>query len=509
MIIGAAGSGKTTVVNTLVTLIRNMFGYRNAIQVFAATGATAAAGKCKTIHKGLQISMNKRNNKKPGLSGMQRVKLMKDLEHTLVVVLDEFSMISAEMLKQARTNCQATAHKGNNSNVPWGGIPIIILSGHAIQFPSILPGICNFGLHRHHTVDTMEGMEEFMQFQDNVTMLNAGKRQRSGQTEFSALLQHARNDTLNEDHATALKITESAVYLYVSREKVKEKNSQRLYDMSCSINPVARMHCSSFKREDHQRKAIALHFSSIRDDSIETSICKNATMRIEGQNFMPQWGLDDHADGRVVDIVYSKDKNSKKGDLPDYVVVHINDYCGPVWDKSNPKYVPIPVTEIGCDFGCCERQYIPLKLAFGRTVGSFKGKSAGPTDEGRQKNTFQHLIVDVDDLNSFPHLFYVALSRATTIGDHNGKGSAIYFQNNCLSIHRLTNTRKRKPSCGQTMLEKVRKRNIFLNKTEESSKRGKLTEEIISEVEDWISVSQFSKLDIQREIDTRIHKWDG
>ena len=540
MIIGSAGSGKSTVVNTLVTLIRNMCGYRNAIQVFAPTGAAAAAANGKTIHNGLQISVKKpwsgtqrtqrTQRPKNEISGKQRETLMRNLQHTLVMVFDEFSMISAELIKKASANCKATAHNGNNPNVPWGGIPIIILSGDAMQLPSIQPGICSYGSTQSTSTDIMEGMNEFLQFQDNVTMLTAGKRQRSGQTEFGSLLQHAREDTLKEEHVSALKrltfseaknqyspvewkqITEEAAYVYAKREHVREKNSQRLYEVSSSINPVARIHCRSFKRQDNQLKAIASHFSSTRNDSIQTLICKNATVQIEGRNFVPEWGLYNHADGRVVDIVYSKDKSPNKGDLPLYIVVHIKEYSGPVWDKSNPKHVPMPVTVLGCDHGCCERHYIPLQLAFARTIHSFQGKSAGPTDEGKQNNAFRHLIVDVGDskfeVNS-PGLFYVAFSRATTIGDHNGKGSAIYFQDNCVSVHRLTNMTKTQKSGFQNDSEKVRKRNIFLNRVEESSKKHKVTKETISEVEDWISVSNFSKLDIQREIDKRIHKWDG
>ena len=451
MMVGSAGSGKSTVINTLITAVRRMFGYKNAIQVFAPTGGAAAAANGKTIHNGLQISVFRKLNSKDGLSDTQRKKLMKSLLHTVVAVFDEFSMISGMTMNQAKFNCQIAAHNGNNPNVPWGGIPIIILSGDGMQLPSIAPGICNMpvpGCSRINKPETTAGLNEFMQFQDHVSVLTTGKRQCKGQEDFQNLLELARTDKLGQNEVRRLKrltvseaklhhsesewavITNEAVYLYAKNIDVDHKNSERLEEMSGKDNPVAKIHSKSFRKTDKRRKSIAKHFSGNDFSTRTTLLCKGAIVEIAGRNFMPEWGLYNHSDGRIVDIVFAKDMNPNNGDLPEYVVVDINDYCGPVWDPANPKHVPIPVMIVHCNHHCCERHFFALRLAFARTIHSFQGKSAGPTDEGKPDNAIQYLIIDVGDRffeTRTPGLFYVGFSRGTTIGDEKRKRFSCIF----------------------------------------------------------------------------------
>ena len=59
-----AGSGKSTVINTLVTAVRRMFGYKNVIQIFAPTGGAAANAGGRTIHSGLKVAVDKKFKKR-------------------------------------------------------------------------------------------------------------------------------------------------------------------------------------------------------------------------------------------------------------------------------------------------------------------------------------------------------------------------------------------------------------------------------------------------------------
>ena len=91
---------------------------------------------------------------------------------------------------------------------------------------------------------------------------------------------------------------------------------------------------------------------------------------------------------------------------------------------------------------CCSREYIPLTLAYARTIHKFQGLSAGPVDNGKIPNMFDVLICDPDDKKyegSCMGLLYTALSRATTLGDENGYGSAIYFTGSSLTEDRIKN----------------------------------------------------------------------
>ena len=81
----------------------------------------------------------------------------------------------------------------------------------------------------------------------------------------------------------------------------------------------------------------------------------------------------------------------------------------------------------------CSRKYIPLTLAFGKTVHTFQGQSVGPVKEGQPPNAIQYIIVDpgergFEGMN--PGLFYTILSRITTL-------RAIYFTGKNMNTNRI------------------------------------------------------------------------
>ena len=95
-----------------------------------------------------------------------------------------------------------------------------------------------------------------------------------------------------------------------------------------------------------------------------------------------------------------------------------------------------------CKFKCCQRSFLPLELAFARTLHRFQGLSAGPVDEGKIPNMFGMIICDPDVRaveGRATGFFYTMLSRATTLGDENGLNSAIYFTGPHLTKERIQN----------------------------------------------------------------------
>ena len=176
-------------------------------------------------------------------------------------------------------------------------------------------------------------------------------------------------------------------------------------------------------------------------------ICVGAKVALDNKNFCPVWGLHNGACGTVKEIVFDKKKNPNNGDLPMYVVVDFPLYCGPAWDRDNPKSVPIPLSEYNCKYSkpshtCCKRTFLPLCLSYARTIHKFQGMSAGPVDAGKIPNMFECIICDPDNKNverTALGLFYTALSRATTLGDSEGRGSAIYFIGKDFKEERIRN----------------------------------------------------------------------
>jgi hypothetical protein len=97
-----------------------------------------------------------------------------------------------------------------------------------------------------------------------------------------------------------------------------------------------------------------------------------------------------------------------------------------------PKCIPVTPITIRCKYAfCCDRIYIPLALAYGKTAHTFQGATVGLAPPRRPKNTINKIIVDPGTRQfegTNVGLFYQLLSRATMIGDRvNNMSSAIYF----------------------------------------------------------------------------------
>jgi hypothetical protein len=158
---------------------------------------------------------------------------------------------------------------------------------------------------------------------------------------------------------------------------------------------------------------------------------------------LPKWGLFNGSIGTVKDIVFQKNENPNCGHQPLYTLVEFHQYEGPAWNIDNKKLVPIPSITKRCNKNCCERQYVPLNLAFGRTGHSFQGMNVGPVSIGQPPNMFQKIICDLG-LKSFeglnPGFTYSIFTRCTTIGSPTDKlSSALYFFGKNLCDERISN----------------------------------------------------------------------
>jgi hypothetical protein len=74
------------------------------------------------------------------LSAQALKTLMSKLENTIVLIIDERSMISALLLGTMEDYCRQAAFKGTKRHKTWGGLPIVILVGDDYQLPSIDQG---------------------------------------------------------------------------------------------------------------------------------------------------------------------------------------------------------------------------------------------------------------------------------------------------------------------------------------------------------------------------------
>ena len=123
---GVAGSGKSTLINTLVTAIRKITQKANSVYVCGPTGSAAFNAGGETCHQLFNIQARLYDS---GLSAQALKTLMSKLENTIALIVDERSMVPALLLGTMEAYCRQAAFKGKNNHLSWGGLPIVILVG--------------------------------------------------------------------------------------------------------------------------------------------------------------------------------------------------------------------------------------------------------------------------------------------------------------------------------------------------------------------------------------------
>jgi hypothetical protein len=464
---GVAGSGKSTWINTLVTLMRKIFYQDNTISVFAPTGSAAFNAGGQTLHRGFKLPMKLDQLE---LSGTKTKFLLENYSRTLIIIIDERSMLDANMLGISKHYMQKCAHGGGNEKEPWGGIPIVIFVGDDYQLPPIMPGAFyalkqnNVELSTKMSSQQMgvcaKGYEEFKKMAETSIYLLGEKRVNEGQDCFKRLLAAVRCEDpeieMTKDEVQTLlhlhlshqsfsdqqrrEIENDATYIFANKEPRDKLNSLKLRLANLKGNPVTIIKAKTRK----QSRPIAnnSHFDLDRHPN-RLLICKEARVSLNGCNPDPKHGLYHGALGSVRDIIYHIGESPERGDFPAYVLVEFYQYCGKDHIPNMPKYIPVAPITVRCNFGCCEKTYMPLSLAYGKTAHTFQGQNVGPVAPGRPKNPIQRIIVDPGTRKfeaTNVGLFYQLLSRATTIGDQGDKlSSAIYFDGPNFSEERFKN----------------------------------------------------------------------
>ena len=170
------------------------------------------------------------------------------------------------------------------------------------------------------------------------------------------------------------------------------------------------------------------------------------------------------------------------------------------------QFVPIPASKFGCKSNCCSRKYIPLSLAYARTIHKFQGLSAGPVDEGKIPNMFDVIVCDPDESRyegKFLGLFYTAVSRATTLGDDDGLNSALYFTGECVKEDRIRSIGKKTRSQDDYLL--VRRRMIWVQHLRDHLHVSPLTKAQKKNIFTWAESATIS----YNELFDRINEYKG
>ena len=497
---GQGGTGKSVLLNTLVSVLRRFSSSNNVVFAAAPTGTAAFNVNGQTIHsltgqgcdeEELNISLAKRND------------LKEIFINTLMLIIDERSMLSTRLLSRTEQIISSVVFNGRSSpKVSWGGIPVVIIAGDDFQLGSFTQGahdIIGKDARAPRSSENIHGRILFKELAEVVFQLPTIRRMdKSRQRDMELLgrlrtgervkdedvekLQSLHLDKIEAQHGKQKRteIEENGIFLFFTNAKRIQHNLTMLSRTNTNDNPTAI--CKPKSTSSKFPKAIASHFYGRGKNNKQGAalLCKRCRVCIRGRNFFPLWGLHNGACGIVEEIVFAKGSSPNKGDLPIYVIVNFPLYRGPPWDKDNPTCIPIPPVTIRCRKQCCQRAFIPLDLSFARTIHTFQGLQAGPTPKGQQRqHMYEHVICDPDDKSveaTHTGLLYTAVSRGTTLGDSNGLNSAVYFIGPHLTKERIQELTKCKNKKDETYL-KVKKRKIWVrhlkSKTEPPKKIGK------------------------------------
>ena len=195
---GVAGSGKSTLTNTLVSTVRKMFGYNSSALVFGPTGTSAFNAGGETTHRGWGLPKKYQST---NVSADKMKKLHKKFSRTVVIVIDERSMIEACNLGAMESYLRQSLQGGFHQQQPWGGMPIVALVGDDYQLPSVNPGafycFADYvpkGLNNSAATShfTELGLQEFKKIGEKTVFLENSKRTNKDQNEFLQIQKELR-----------------------------------------------------------------------------------------------------------------------------------------------------------------------------------------------------------------------------------------------------------------------------------------------------------------------------
>ena len=142
---GPGGTGKTHVVKA-VQKVMEFYGAGHTIRFLAPTGSAASLIDGMTIHKGLGIKVQSSNkgkgNRKLGehqedysviISIQNKVKLRDEWRCVEIVLIDECSLLSAELLSEIDAALRFAKERPNE----WFGGVIVIFAGDLYQYPPV------------------------------------------------------------------------------------------------------------------------------------------------------------------------------------------------------------------------------------------------------------------------------------------------------------------------------------------------------------------------------------
>lgn len=142
-ITGAAGTGKSKVLRTAVTLLKEKLG-EDAVAVTAPTGIAAVNIGGQTIHSFAGLVMAKQKDGSSKLKSFRSAALKERWLKTHVIIIDEVSVLSPEIFEML----EHVGQLSKRNNKVFGGIQLVVF-GDFLQLPPIIEDKYAANVHRY------------------------------------------------------------------------------------------------------------------------------------------------------------------------------------------------------------------------------------------------------------------------------------------------------------------------------------------------------------------------
>ena len=149
---GGGGVGKSVLINTLASVVRRFTNVQDSVIVTAPTGTAAFNVNGETLHSVTGQGINNNDFDVDCLSQTKREHLLKRFKSCLLLIVDERSMLTSELLGRAELTIQSVAYEGAQiQDTTFGGIPVVLIAGDDYQLSGITEGAHECTISHPHT----------------------------------------------------------------------------------------------------------------------------------------------------------------------------------------------------------------------------------------------------------------------------------------------------------------------------------------------------------------------
>jgi len=374
---GSAGTGKT---HTIAAISHRLEAPAVIRCAFTAQASFLVRGR--TIHGHFNIPINCGTNAIKQLDGIPLMRLQNKFARVKLVILDEYSMLSKDML----TKIDFRLREAKCKNAPFGGISVVLIGD-----PAQLPPVCSTALYSRATSTQAlvnKGEILYSMFTKVITLTEIRRQVAEendvDQATFIDILSRVRIGACTIEDWKFLQtrkpenipgfelIFKDAIRLFSTNDKVDSYNARKPKDLG---SPVTRL-----TSRNHPDRAATRHISSDRFRGLPNLLyISNGCQVTLTSNIQPGTGLTNGTKGTVIDIVYlNDDQTFPNVTLPSFVVVNTPTYIGPPFFSSPLSYagyIPLgPQLFSSDDFKYSRKQY-PLRLAYALTIHKSQGSS--------------------------------------------------------------------------------------------------------------------------------------